>query len=113
VAFGGQLASCFEVLPGELHIMAYWSYRLPDVVLTALCYLLMARLLMSLVSIPDNAIVRGIGALTGPIVSAVGAITPRIVPTPFVILAALSWIYAARVVLRAGIAATGMRLVSG
>ena len=66
--------------------MRNWYYHLPDLLLALLSYLLIARLLLF------------------------AALTPRLVPQPLLLLAALAWLYAARVILRVGIAATGVRL---
>jgi len=90
--------------------MTHWSYHLADLLLAAFCYLVIVRLLLSPLPAANNAIVRTVRALTQPLLVAVGAITPRMVPSPLLLLGAVTWLYAARVVLRAGIAATGVRL---
>jgi len=90
--------------------MTHWFYHLVDLLLAALCYLVIVRLLLSPLPTANNAMVRAVRALTQPLLVAVGAITPRMVPSPLLLLGALTWLYAARVVLRAGIAATGVRL---
>jgi uncharacterized membrane protein len=90
--------------------MTNWSYHLSDVLLTALTYLMMLRLLLSLFRLSNTAVVRAVSAITAPVLALVGAITPRMVPPPLLLLGALAWLYAVRVVLRAGVAATGVRL---
>jgi hypothetical protein len=90
--------------------MKGWYYHVPDMLLAAACYLIVARLLLLPFRNGASAIVRTVNALTLPIVAATAAITPRMLPPPLVLLAALAWLYAARIVLRAGMAATGLRL---
>ena len=89
--------------------MTTWTYHLPDVLLAALSYLVVARLVL-LPLAAHNPVVRTLTALTAPIVAAMAAITPRLVPRAGLLIAALAWLYAARVILRVGIAATGVRL---
>jgi len=89
--------------------MTTWTYHLPDVLLAALSYLVVARLVL-LPLAAHNPVVRTLTALTAPIVVAMAAITPRLVPRAGLLFAALAWLYAARIILRVGIAATGVRL---
>jgi uncharacterized protein YggT (Ycf19 family) len=90
--------------------MKNWYYHLPDMLLAAASYLVVARLLLSPFPIGQGFIVRTLKALTAPVVGPVAAITPRLVPPAVLLLAVVAWLYAARVILRAGIAATGLRL---
>ena len=93
--------------------MKNWSYHLPDLLLAVASYLVVARLLLSALPIGQGfivRIVRTLSALTAPVVAPVAAITPRLVPPPMLLLAVVAWLYAARVILRAGMAATGLRL---
>jgi hypothetical protein len=90
--------------------MTNWYYHLADMLLAALSYLLLARLLLAAFSAAQNGLVRAVAVATGPILTAVAAITPRMVPAPLLVLGALAWLYAARVLLRAGLAAAGVRL---
>jgi hypothetical protein len=90
--------------------MATWYYHVPDMLLAALSYLLLARLLLTPFPTAEHAVGRGLRGLTHPLVAAVGAVTPRMVPLPLLLLATLAWLYAARVLLRVAVAATGLRL---
>jgi hypothetical protein len=101
--------------------MRNWYYHFPDLLLALLSYLLIARLLLLPFRSAQNVLVRTVGALTAPVVATVAALTapvvatvaaltPRLVPQPLLLLAALAWLYAARLILRVGIAATGVRL---
>jgi YggT family protein len=96
----------------NVSIITHWYYHLPNLVLAALIYLLIARLLLSLVFASENAALRFLRTITAPVVAAVAAITPRIVPPPIVIVLAIVWLYAARLALFAAITATGARLAS-
>jgi hypothetical protein len=90
--------------------MKNWYYHVPDMLLVGACYLIVARLVLLPFRHGASAIVRTVNALTTPMVAATAAITPRILPLPLVLLAALAWLYAVRIVLRAATAATGLRL---
>jgi len=87
----------------------HWYFRVPDLVLAALVYLLLARLVLSLILDRANVAMRTLAAVTGPVVTAVGAITPRIVPPALVLLFAIVWLLAARIVLFQVAMAIGMR----
>jgi hypothetical protein len=47
----------------------------------------------------DYAIFRALKGITQPLVRAVGAITPRVVPGPLVTACALLWVFTARIAL--------------
>src|SRR5262245_3178410 len=94
----------------SVRLMKNWYYHLPDLLLAVASYLVVARLLLSVLPIGQGFIVRTLGVLTAPVVAPVGAITPRLVPPPVLLLAVVAWLSAARVILRAGMAATGLRL---
>jgi YggT family protein len=97
------------------NLLAHWYYHVPDLVMAALIYLLVVRLLLSLVLPRDTGIAaaRLIDAVTGPVLKGVGALTPRLVPGALVVVAAMAWLLAARVALFMGVAATGVRLSMG
>ncbi len=94
---------------------AHWYYHVPDLVMAALIWLLIGRLVVALVLGPrsDNGGVRLLGAVTGPVLVVVGAITPRVVPAGLVTVCAIAWLVAARVALVAAMSATGARLSMG
>jgi YggT family protein len=78
-----------------------WYVQGPGIILAALSYVLIARLLLDLTFalLGDNMVVRALRSLTNPVVQAVGAITPRVVPGPLVTGCAIVWIFAARIAL--------------
>jgi hypothetical protein len=99
------------MLPSQ-KFLTYWYYYLPDLVMAALIYLLVARLLLSLLPsrVRDGVIGRLLDMATGPVLWGVGAVTPRVVPAGLVVVFALAWLLAARLVLFIAVAATGARL---
>jgi hypothetical protein len=90
-------------------ILAHWYYHVPNLILLAMTGLLVLRLLFFPVSAASPPL-RLLHALTAPVVGAVGAITPRAVPAPLVIVLAIAWLFVARVILFAAVSATGVRL---
>jgi YggT family protein len=97
------------------NLLTHWYYHLPDLVMAALIYLLIARLVVTLIlrRSSDFAIVRVLNAATGPVLTAVRAVTPQVVPVGLVIVLAMAWLLAARLALFMGVAATGVRLSMG
>jgi hypothetical protein len=96
--------------------LTHWYYHAPDLMLAALIWLLIARLLLSLIpgaSDSANAAVRLLGTLTDPAIKGAGAITPRLVPPRLVIVFAIAWLLAARIGLFMAVSATGARLSMG
>src|SRR4029453_4693415 len=95
--------------------LTHWYYHVPDLILAALIWLLIGRLVLTLLVGADrgNPILRLLGPATGPLVKAVGAITPRLVPAGLVIVFAIAWLLAARIALFVAVSATGVRLSMG
>jgi hypothetical protein len=94
----------------NVSLFTYWSMQLPYLLLTVLIVLLLLRLLLGGALGSDSRLARLLGALTLPITAAVGAITPRIVPPAGVIVCAIAWLIAARVVLSMVALGMGVRL---
>ncbi len=95
--------------------LAHWYYHVPDVILAALIYLLVARLILSAIwgSDGDTFITRVLDRITNPVLAGVGAITPRLVPLPLVIVFAVVWLAALRLALFIAVTARGIRLALG
>jgi len=95
--------------------LAYWYYRVPDLIIIGLICLLLARLTIVLVARPagEGRIVRALNGVTGLVLAGVGAITPRVVPFPLVIVLAVVWLLTARLALFIGFTARGIRLSLG
>src|SRR5262245_30784911 len=92
-----------------------WYVQAPSLVLALVSYLLLARLALDLAfgTRGDNAAFRALRWLTNPIVRAVGAITPRVVPGTLVTACAVLWIFALRIILVQVVAAMAMRRMLG
>jgi len=78
---------------------SYWYFHGPSLLLAALIYLLLARLVLSLLLGGENLVMRALAAITDPVVKAVGAITPRVVPSALVVVFAIMWLLSARILL--------------
>jgi uncharacterized protein YggT (Ycf19 family) len=76
-----------------------WYLQLPSLVLAALIYLLLGRVILAPFLGADNWLMRMLAAVTDPVVRAVGAITPRVVPFSGVVLFAVVWLLSARILL--------------
>jgi uncharacterized protein YggT (Ycf19 family) len=79
----------------------FWIYQLPNLVLAALMYTLLGRLILSLLFEPnsDKVIWRVFAQVTDPVVGAVAAITPRVVPDQVIVLFAVVWTFLLRILL--------------
>jgi hypothetical protein len=90
------------------NLFTYWYLNLPSLLLAVLIYLLVARLVLSLFLRAENTLMRVLGAVTNPVVKTVGAITPRVVPSPLVIVFAIMWLLTARIILHQALIARRM-----
>jgi YggT family protein len=91
---------------------AHWYYHVPDLIMAALIWLLIARiaLAVALGPGPGNTGVRLLHGITDPVLLGIGAITPRLVPAGLVVVCAIVWLLAARIALFVAVSATGARL---
>ena len=98
------------------HLLAQWYFHLPNFLLAALGYTLLARLLLGLV-VGDgspNFVQRFFVMVTDPAVRALARVTPRIVDLPFLVALAFVWTILLRLALLTGLAAAGLlRPVAG
>jgi uncharacterized protein YggT (Ycf19 family) len=92
-----------------------WYVQGPSLILALLSYLLLARLALDLAfgARGDNVAFRALRWLTNPVVRAVGAITPKVVPGALVTGCAVLWIFVARIALVQVAAAMAMRRMMG
>ena len=92
-----------------------WYVQGPSLVLAVLSYLLIARCVLDLAfgARGDNVAFRVLRGVTDPVVRAVGAITPRVVPGRLLSGCAVLWIFAARIALVQVAAAMAMRRMMG
>jgi hypothetical protein len=97
-------------MPSTSALVTHWYLHLPSLLLAAFIYLVLARLLLSFVLGAGNAVMRVLATITHPVVAAVGAVTPRIVPPRGVMVATVLWLATARVAAFWIALAMGMRL---
>jgi hypothetical protein len=79
--------------------LSYWYLHVPSLLLTALIYLLLARLILGALLRADNPAMRVLAAVTNWVVKPVGAITPRVVPAAVVVVFAIMWVLSVRILL--------------
>ncbi len=97
------------------NFLTHWYYHIPDLILAALIYLLLARLVLALIwrADSDKLMVRVLERVTDPVLEGVAAITPRAVPPGLVIAFAVVWLVVARLALFIAVTARGVRLTLG
>jgi hypothetical protein len=88
----------------------YWYLQVPSLLLLALMALLLVRLLLMPLGLMEQGPLRVVRAVTQPVVAAVGAMTPRLIPPAGVIVCAIIWLAAARVLLLMAGLAMGVRM---
>jgi hypothetical protein len=93
--------------------LAAWHVQTLNLLLAAMAYALLVRLILSGVVRSGAWPVRLLSVLTDPILRAVGAITPRVVPPPIVIVFAVAWLFAARLLLAFAATIAGLRSALG
>src|SRR5690606_14630112 len=98
--FGGSMPGAGAV--------TYWYLEVPSLLLAALTYLLLARLILLPLLSAGNVVMRVLTAVTGPVVKAVAVVTPRVVPAPLVIVFAILWLLSARILLHQAVLAHRM-----
>jgi YggT family protein len=96
-------------------LIAYWWFHLPNLLLAALMYTAIGRLVLSFVFDPDskNYIWRFFVRFTDPVVRLVTFVTPAAVPPLVVLVFAVVWLFAARVALLLGVAVIGLAPTTG
>jgi YggT family protein len=79
---------------------SYWYFHLPNFVLAALMYTMLARFLLGLMVDADspNYIWRFFCLLTDPVVAVIAVVTPKAVPPALVWLFGFVWMFWLRVV---------------
>jgi uncharacterized protein YggT (Ycf19 family) len=88
----------------------YWYFHLPNYLLAALAYTMLARFGLSLVVPPDwpNYIWRFFLRLTDPFLAATATITPSFVPGALMPLVAVFWLLLLRMALWFGLRHLGL-----
>jgi len=93
----------------------YWYVATVGLLLAVLGYVLMVRLVVDLLfpSAKASLSLRVVRRVSQPVVGLVGAISPRVVPAPMVVVCAIVWVYALRVTVVQVLAAMAMGRVFG
>lgn len=83
-----------------VEFLEYWYFHIPNYVLAALMYSLLARFILSFFLPPDspNYIFRAFVWLTDPVLWLVRFITPRAVPHLLLVLFSAVWVFIFRFV---------------
>jgi hypothetical protein len=79
--------------------LSNWYFHAPSLLLAAMIYLLIGRLVLMPMLGATNPLMRVLAAVTNPVVKTVGAITPRVVPAALVVVFAIMWLLSARILL--------------
>ena len=87
--------------------MTYWYLQAPSLIILAVVVLLLLRLALTPFSAAGTGLVR---TLTQPVVAVVRAITPGVIPQTGVIVCAIIWLAAIRVLLVMAGLAVGARI---
>jgi uncharacterized protein YggT (Ycf19 family) len=92
-------------------LFAHWYFHLPNLLLAALIYTLIGRYILSLFFAPDSdkVIWRTFKTLSDPVVRVVRGVTPRVVPDGLVVVFAIAWLFAVRMMLLLTVFAAGAR----
>jgi YggT family protein len=91
--------------------LAHWQFHLPNMLLAALFYTLIGRVILAMLFrlSPERVLMRAFARVTDPVLHAVAAITPRVVPPGLVLVFALVWLMLLRMLLFITAVAFGMR----
>ena len=97
-------------MDSPVEFFGYWYYAVPNYLLAALMYSLLARFLLALFLSPDspNYIYRFFVRITDPLIRLFGFVTPRAVPPMLLILFSVVWILMIRFVLFLAFANAGI-----
>ena len=90
--------------------LSHWYFHVPNLLLAALMYTLLGRLILSLFFPPDSRAViwRVFCQVTDPVLRLVGAVTPLIAPPLIVLAFAVVWCLFLRMLLLIALAGAGL-----
>ena len=94
----------------NVQFVEYWYYAVPNYLLAALMYSLLARFILAFFLQPDssNYIYRFLRRITDPVVLVFGFLTPRAVPPLLVILFCAVWLLLVRFAFYVAMAGAGL-----
>ncbi|WP_284177219.1 YggT family protein [Rhabdaerophilum sp. SD176] len=83
------------------HDFSFWTFTLPNYMLAVLTYTLLGRIVLSFLfaSRPDAVINRVFAQITDPVLRIIRVITPQVVGNGLVIVLAIIWLLALRMLL--------------
>jgi len=92
-------------------LFAHWYFHLPNFILAAAIYTLIGRYLLSLFfgADSDRVVMRVFRNVTDPILKVVALVTPKIVPRGLILIFAIVWLLALRMILFITFAIAGLR----
>lgn len=95
------------------NFLTYWYFHLPNLIMAALIYTLIGRYVLELIfrRRPDVVILRVFRQVTDPVLAAVRAITPAVVPNGLVIVFTIVWLMGLRMFWLLTVLAAGARLL--
>lgn len=96
-------------MPSGASLLAHWYFHVPNLLMVALIYVLLAQAFVSAVGGADTRLARGLGVVTRPLVAVVGVLTPRVVPPLLLLLFAIVWLLVLRMALIFVVTAMGLR----
>lgn len=98
-------------MPPTDSLISHWYFHVPNLVLAALIWALAARGLLALVfhKTPTVLVLKVLAAVTDPVLRVVRAVTPRIVPQAVVMVFAMVWLLALRMLWFLTVVAAGAR----
>jgi YggT family protein len=96
-------------MPSGASLLSHWYFHVPNLILVALIYALIARAVLGAILGSANPFTRAFGVVTQPVLSAVGVVTPRIVPPLLLIAFAVVWLLVVRMALIFAVTAMGLR----
>ena len=81
-------------MDSPVQFVAFWYYALPNYILAALMYSLLARILLALFVPPDSAnyIFRFLVRITAPVLCLFAFLTPRAVPPLLLVIFSAVWL---------------------
>jgi nitrogen fixation/metabolism regulation signal transduction histidine kinase len=90
----------------------HWYFHIPNLIMAAMIYTLIGRYILELIFAkrPDVVIMRVFRQITDPVLGAVRAITPAVVPNGLVLVFAIVWLISLRMFWLLTVLAAGVRM---
>lgn len=81
--------------------LSFWTFTVPNYILAVLTYTLLGRVVLSFLfrARPDAVMNRVFAQLTDPVLKVVRVVTPKVVADPLVLVLAIFWLVALRMLL--------------